>query len=64
MLGANVKALAEKLRDVGVIEIKVPSETGGRAQGFVRNEKDLAVPGEGIVPESAMKGEAKSHGTV
>ena len=62
---ADVKRLAQKLKKVGVIEIRVHSETAGR------KAPPKQYSGEGLlllsehhnVPETALKGDAKTHGT-
>ena len=64
MATAEVKLLAQKLKKVGVIEIRVHSETAGRVGGPVRySVKGLMLEGTQDVPENALKGDAKSHGT-
>lgn len=62
---AEVERLKETMKKVGVIEIRVNSATAGRTGDHGDySEKDLALQDANEVPENALKGDAKTHGTM
>ena len=59
---ANLKRVADKLKAVGLIEVKVYSEDYGKQGGDVpTNHK--AFTGKAKVPEKALKGDVKDQRT-
>jgi hypothetical protein len=61
---AKIKRLAQRIRSVGTIEIRVYHE--GNAKNGGENEastKGFLDEKGTVVPESALKGDSKSHGT-
>lgn len=53
--------LTEELSRIGTIKIEVFGETAGKQKFSDKKSKNPKRPGGGQVPETAMKGEAKSH---
>lgn len=61
---AEVKEIAKKLQKLGVIEVRVYSEDYGRRGGVGGETTDgFLDENDEVVPEKALKGDSKSHGT-
>jgi len=60
----KIKRLAQRFEKVGTIEIRVYSETAGREGGNTEAKfKDFLKDDVAEIPEKALKGDTKSHGT-
>jgi hypothetical protein len=60
----KIKRLAQRFQKVGTIEIRVYSETAGREGGNTEAKfKDFLKDDVAEIPEKALKGDTKSHGT-
>lgn len=59
----KVKRLAQRLLPVGTIEIKVYRESYGKQGGETPGTTIGFHNRNEVIPEKALKGEAKSHGT-
>jgi hypothetical protein len=60
-----IKRMAERLRPVGTIEIRVFRQNYGRPGGdtaLFSNKEGFLGKGGVLAPEKALKGETKSHG--
>jgi len=58
-----VEETIKRMQKIGVIEVRVFSEDYGRSGGGPQGTSEGFLEDEETVPEKALKGDGKSHGT-